>query len=360
MVKKNKTEAGVKQSYENRSLQSKFLVTGFEDIDKKEPGSIRATPRPPATRPPATTTPATTTPATPPPVSISQRTRYTQIKRLTRLREFCKNKAKSAATKITNSGKAKQNERLAKQKDMHFMYSDEASVIYCYIPKVACTNWKRIFQVFYGNVKHPLEIKGKEKVHVLDYKSFAELPLDEITWRQSSYYSFLFVRHPFERVLSAFRNKLQDPYNTQYQLRYGARILRMFRTNLTEAEYKSGKNVTFSEFVEYIIRTHEKHGYPGLNEHWTSMNELCHPCIMKYDHIGEMDSLVHDSQTILEEIGWSDRVEFPVKAKDKYKKKLTALVQQYYLQVPKASVENLYKIFEDDFKAFGYVIDGYV
>ena len=55
------------------------------------------------------------------------------------------------------------------------------------------------------------------------------------------------MRHPFERVLSAYRNKLQDPYNALYQRAYGSQVLRMFRKNLTDAEYKVGQNVTFPE-----------------------------------------------------------------------------------------------------------------
>ena len=128
-----------------------------------------------------------------------------------------------------------------------------------------------------------MDIKDKEKVHLVGYNSFDKISVSEITWRQNLYYSFLFVRHPFERVLSAYRNKLQDPYNTQFQRAYGSQVLRMLRKNLTDVEYKAGKNVTFSEFVEYIITTHNKQGYAGLNEHWNSVHQLCNPCRIKYD-----------------------------------------------------------------------------
>ena len=232
-------------------------------------------------------------------------------------------------------------------------------MIFCYVPKVACTNWKRVFTVFDGKLKDPLDIKDKERVHYVGYNSFKEISLSEIDWRQNVYYSFLFVRHPFERVLSAYRNKLQDPYDTQYQRAYGSEVLRMLRKNLTDAEYKAGKNVTFPEFVEYIITTHRKHGYDALNEHWNSMHQLCNPCRVKYDFIGKMDSLIQDSDVVLKELGWNDRVKFPVKAKDKYKTDLKTLVKKYFSQIPKDMLKELYKLYEHDFKSFGYSTEDY-
>ena len=273
--------------------------------------------------------------------------RSIQIKRQLQLREFCKKR------KVLPNN-------LNKFRDLHFIYSDKASTIYCYVPKVACTNWKRVFRVFDRRDKDPLATGDKEHVHTLYYSSFDQIFPEEITWRQDVYYSFLFVRHPFDRVLSAFRNKLDDPYTTMFQHRYGSKVLRMLRPNLTEAEYKAGKNVTFPEFVEYIVKTNKKYGYSQLNEHWTSIQDLCHMCSMRYDFIGKMDSLVQDSETVLQEIGWNERVEFPVKAKDKYTKDLSDIVKQYYSQIPKNLMKDLQAIYKDDFEAFGYSTDGYL
>ena len=253
----------------------------------------------------STTTSTSTTTTT---TATTTKKNDTQIDRQLRLREFCK---KSKHLRDENFSAMNQN----------MLFSDRASTIYCYVPKVACTNWKRVFLVLEGKIENPLDIVRKEKVHLQKYKSFKDFRNGkEITWRQNLYYSFLFVRHPFERVLSAYRNKLQDPYNRQYQRMYGSTILRMFRDDLTEREYKAGKNVTFPEFVEYIIKTYNEKGAKHLNEHWQIMHKLCHPCNIKYNFIGKMDSLIEDSNQVLKEIGWSDRVKFPASAKDKYKR----------------------------------------
>ena len=280
------------------------------------------------------------------PVPPIDQNRQIQLQRQQRLKEFCRN-----------------NKRLRTQEfkiqDSNFIYSDKSAALYCYITKVACTNWKKIFQVMDGNYKKPLDIKGKEKVHYMRFNTFKKTNLTEIEWRRNLYYSFVFIRHPFERVLSAYRNKLQDPYNDQYQRAYGSRVLRLYRKGLTEEEYKAGKNVTFLEFANYVIRVHTKSG-SYINEHWDSMHNLCHPCRIKYDFIGSMDSLIEDSETVLKEIGWDNRVKFPAKATDKYKNKLPTLMKEYFSQLPKNVTMKLYEIFEDDFKAFGYSADEYL
>lgn len=280
--------------------------------------------------------------------SMIQIARYnTQLERQRILREYCRNST-DLQTVHRNVSKA------------HMLYSDNVGLVYCYVPKVACTNWKRLLRVFNGKSKDPLDTGGKERVHKLGYPSFYKLNNSEgIEWRKNVYYSFMFVRHPFERVLSAYRNKLQDPYNPQYRRVYGSKILRYFRRGLTKEEYKSGLNVTFEEFVDYIILTYEKFGARALNEHWQIMHNLCTPCSMKYNFIGKMETLLEDAEEVLSQIGWNDKVNFPANATDKYKERTNAIMKEYYGQVSRESIDRLYEIYRPDFLAFGYRMDEY-
>jgi len=81
---------------------------------------------------------------------------------------------------------------------------------------------------------------------------------------------------------------------------------------------------------------------------------------MKYDFIGKMDSLIEDADVVLKELNWNDRVRFPVKAKDKYKSDLKTLLRRYFSQIPQDMLKELYEIYEDDFKAFGYSTNDYI
>lgn len=242
----------------------------------------------------------------------------------------------------------------------NLLYSDKESVVYCSVPKVACTNWKRVLRVFEGKLKYPLEIKQKHKVHLLNYPTLKKLSPKDQLWRLNLYYSFVFVRHPFERILSAYRNKFKDPYSPGFQRRYGPKILRLFREDLTEKEYKAGRNVTFEEFVRFIIHVHAHKGSKSFDEHWQIIHSLCKPCQIKYNYIGKMETLVDDAEQVLREIGADKKVKFPANAKDKYKKDVRTMMREYYAPLGRDILMRLYKIYEVDFLGFGYVFPDYL
>lgn len=262
-----------------------------------------------------------------------------QIKRQTTLRDYCA-KTRNISRNLTAINKK------------FFILSDASNLIYCGIPKVACTNWMRLIKVFEGEFQDPLEIGTKQQVHKLYFKKCDELNQTEFEWRRNIYYSFIIVRHPLERLLSGFRNKLQDPYNTDYQKTLGSDILRLYREGLTEAEYKAGKNVTFAEFANFVV---EKFFDKGLMDlHWQRMSTLCNPCGMKYNFIAKMETLVEDSKEILRQIGWGEKVKFPVNATDKYKNSIKDIMKEYYGSLSRTTLDKLYEIYREDFLVFDY------
>ena len=108
-----------------------------------------------------------------------------------------------------------------------------------------------------------------------------------------TYFKFLIVREPLDRLLSAYRNKFENKQNTYFHEKFGKLIVKRFRKN---ASNSSGNDVTFAEFVEYILSPKTK---KPLNEHWRPIHELCSPCQIKFDMIGKFETLQHDSNYIL-------------------------------------------------------------
>ena len=106
----------------------------------------------------------------------------------------------------------------------HLIVDDANQLIYCFVPKVASTNWKRVLlalntsqsnasesPVADSQVVDPLLIKGNESHMARAFTTLSQLTnVSEVAHRLTNYYKFLFVRHPYERLLSAFRkfNKL--------------------------------------------------------------------------------------------------------------------------------------------------------
>ena len=177
--------------------------------------------------------------------------------------------------------------------------------------------------------------------------------------KRNSYFSFVFVRHPFERLFSAYRNKLLDPHVRMFREEFGSQILRMFRNGLSEKEYASGKDVSFTEFVNYIIALHDQNNSGQFNEHWQLINTLCSPCMMKYNYIGKMETLEEDAEAILKQLGVDNEIKFP-SHDGSYKHKTEDVMRSYYSQIPEATIKRLYEVYKGDFLAFGYDISNFL
>uniref|UniRef100_A0A452H385 Carbohydrate sulfotransferase n=1 Tax=Gopherus agassizii TaxID=38772 RepID=A0A452H385_9SAUR len=108
----------------------------------------------------------------------------------------------------------------------HLVVDENHEMIYCYVPKVACTNWKRVMMVLTGRGKYsdPMEIPANEAHISSNLKTLNQYSIPEINHRLKSYMKFLFVREPFERLVSAYRNKFTQKYNTSFHKRYGTKI----------------------------------------------------------------------------------------------------------------------------------------
>lgn len=138
-----------------------------------------------------------------------------QAERRSMLRHFCANSSLAFPTKERSF------DDIPNYELNHLIVDDRHGVIYCYVPKVACTNWKRVMIVLSESLldrgapyRNPLDIP-RERVH----NSSTHLTFNKF-WRRygrfsrhlmkiklKKYTKFLFVRDPFVRLISAFRSK---------------------------------------------------------------------------------------------------------------------------------------------------------
>ncbi len=107
----------------------------------------------------------------------------------------------------------------------HILVNDEHRFLYCYVPKVACSNWKRVLKVLSGTLAN-VDVKVKMD-HRADLVFLSDFPPEEIRHRLRHYFKFMFVREPMARLLSAYRNKFGEI--EAYQRKYGAEIIRRYR-----------------------------------------------------------------------------------------------------------------------------------
>nr|CAD7457429.1 unnamed protein product [Timema tahoe] len=215
--------------------------------------------------------------------------------------------------------------------------------------KVACTNWKRIFMLLTGqtNTTDVLAIPASAAHEKSIFTKLSKYSTADINILLKTYTKFLFVRHPFERLLSAFRNKLEQHYlsSKYFQSRFGRFIIKHYRVNASNESLLKGDDVKFSEFVAYLIDQKNK-----FNEHWKPIYDLCHPCLINYDIIGKYETLYEDSDFVLQKAG-IENVVFPRAPKPS---STSFYLKSYFSALSKETIEQLYKIYFLDFKLFDY------
>uniref|UniRef100_A0A3Q2YHY7 Carbohydrate sulfotransferase n=1 Tax=Hippocampus comes TaxID=109280 RepID=A0A3Q2YHY7_HIPCM len=143
----------------------------------------------------------------------------------------------------------------------HVLVNDEYRFLYCYVPKVACSNWKRVLKVL-GGALESVDVKIKMD-HRSDLTFLSSLKPEGIRYRLQHYFKFMFVREPMERLLSAYRNKFGEIES--YQRKYGAEIVKRYRKSRGgKGSRVAGDDVTFAEFVRYLL----DEDVERMNEHW--------------------------------------------------------------------------------------------
>lgn len=233
-------------------------------------------------------------------------------------------------------------------------------------PQVACTNWKRVLMALSNGddaAADDLSLIPADVVHkpsALD--RLGDYPAARAAHMLATYTKFLFVRHPFERLLSAYKNKLERRPDAgggggtggggtggaggYFQSRFGRRIVRRYRANATARALRDGDDVTFAEFAAFVADTRDT----VFNEHWAPVHRLCRPCAVDYDFIGRHESLFQDADYLLRHVVGVPGVRFP-RGPDS---STSAQLPRYFASLDHGTVLRLYAIFEPDFKLFGY------
>ncbi|XP_076026909.1 carbohydrate sulfotransferase 12-like [Genypterus blacodes] len=272
-----------------------------------------------------------------------------QESRQQQLREMC-----SSGRERFTGGKEDLQDLSAKELE-NLVVDDKHGIIYCYIPKVACTNWKRVmFALRQGEpYQDPLSISG-ELVHLpTQFLLLNSFPKPEIKARLKHYTKFLFVRHPFVRLISAYRDKFLNVKEYFYQ-NFARDMMRRYSgqaytPRTAEEAHASGLHPSFYDFIQYLLDPQTERNEP-FEPHWRQMSRLCHPCLIQYDFVGHQENLQDDAEQLLRILGL-ENIKFP----PSYENMTSSnSVKDWFVTVPLEARRELYKLYEADFSLFGY------
>ncbi|XP_037781898.1 LOW QUALITY PROTEIN: carbohydrate sulfotransferase 11-like [Penaeus monodon] len=230
------------------------------------------------------------------------------------------------------------------------LVDDKHKAIYCYVPKAACTNWKRLWMILTGltEVEDPMEIHSgiPHQVHNKMRLVTQKLTRSQIQKKLETYTKMIVVRHPFERLLSAYLDKFVVSGNSYYMKNFARPIMKKFRGDDSQVP-ETGDGLTFGGFVRYVISL-KKYSY--FDEHWKPISELCYPCAIRYDVIVKYETLIEDSERFLRLIGAPADLHFP----PANPRNTSRVLKKYFADIPRKQQEDLFWVYKKDFKIFEY------
>ncbi|XP_077178958.1 carbohydrate sulfotransferase 11-like [Paroedura picta] len=219
-------------------------------------------------------------------------------------------------------------------------------MIYCEVPKVGCSNWKKILLLLTLNIsRDPSEVDQIE-IHQTNFlKRLSSYPSQQQMELLNNYTKVMFTRHPLERLVSAYRDKFlhNEPY---YSTTVADEIRALFRR-----DRNSTKDVTFQEFIQYVVtRKHE-----DLDIHWKPMYALCDPCNIHYDILGKYETLQQDAKQVLKRIGAPESFHYPsTKMYSSDKRTNENITLEYLRKLHWNHIEKLKRLYKIDFSLFNY------
>ena len=251
------------------------------------------------------------------------------------------------------------------------LFSLKNKLGYCSQAKVATTTWlahlshltehpddfKEMIEMDNARLMH-IKIAEKFRLRGKDLKELwisledtkdAKTSVEEFKMRNNLLY-FSFVRHPFERLVSCYKDKVEGSSKNKYS-----------------GQFEELKGFSFPKFVDHVIRSFHinncaQDSFCNINTHWRPLNFECRHCDFHYDVIGKAETFAEDVGYIVYKLNLSHLISLNKMDqhlhKTQSKNSLAALPTErairYFKMLEKSKVKRLYNIYKEDFLLFDY------
>lgn len=241
----------------------------------------------------------------------------------------------------------------------NFIYDSEHSLLFCRHAKVASTTWLSYF-LSLSNV----EVEHRNTTEIMTQKQkqvFLQLSLPfilrvtdsdpDIRTLAESTVSFSMVRHPFERLTSAYQDKVVDD---------GQRGIVGFQVR--DWMHENYGNLSFSNFLRTVLhfgsfQCSSIQNCEEMNVHWRPYISRCAYCDVPYTVIVRSETFDTDVKFLSRLSG----VTFPQHQANHTSSggSTKDLARKYFSQVSPGLVRRIYNLYEKDFEMFDYSAQEY-
>ena len=241
---------------------------------------------------------------------------------------------------------------------------------YCHVPKVASTSWMLTFAEMNHLKNNETEnLTKKLSLHGMLMTNFSTLvstPKEIEDINSSRLYKFVFLRHPFERLISAYHDKfvytkqaeMMVPFVRHQIVKYIFKNLKK-QENLKKLNLPFDIDMSFENFIDFVLQEASYAIISEQSKHWWPFSDSCKLCKIQYNFVGHLESLEEDVTCML-----SRFVDYKLlhKMKDRTKTKVNdaggrhtkEMSMQYFSKLSKDTILKLYELYKLDFMLGGY------
>ena len=232
-------------------------------------------------------------------------------------------------------------------------------LVYCSVPKMASTTFRQFLWML--NVPDvPFRSHTEQEYHdKTGIRHLRQLSSDERKRVLKEYFKVIVVRHPFDRLYSAWKDKLSSRNSIFLQRTLIAANNYVKRVNLSRSQEfdQSRESITFQQFANLVSKRFNS-GFS--NSHWVSVYQHCLPCNIRYDHVIRLETLSRDVvilQNYLHMRNNSERI--PLLAHDNNKRPIDSTekmmeISRIYGNISSQTIQGLTRIYKRDMTLFGY------
>ncbi|CAF0814112.1 unnamed protein product [Adineta steineri] len=212
---------------------------------------------------------------------------------------------------------------------------------------------------------NPWRLNIKDIFHSFDFKSISNL--SDIF--SPSFTRALFVRHPFERLASAYKERIATLAKDRIQPEtHYDNVRKVICRRYTHPDWIPGplkedhpceySIPPFKHFVEFILmNTGTYSGVTRMDGHWQPYTVVCQVCKFKYNFIGKYETFDNDFNSLLKRLNVSD---WNTEKRRGASGHNTWDYQQLFSSLPDNLICRLKRLYNDDLQLFNYRIEDYV
>ncbi|CAH2002318.1 unnamed protein product [Acanthoscelides obtectus] len=249
------------------------------------------------------------------------------------------------------------NDTLHRPNPWEFLVDTKNKLVWCNVFKAASTSWMYNFNILAGYSPRFLS-KSKLVPMALARQRYPRPSLEALRKAFNDSVSFLIARHPFERLLSAYRDKLQYALPHTHHQKLGQEIIKKYREKLKKQQQNISQQrwPTFPEFVVYLLDSIRSGQAPDM--HWAPITQFCTPCMFDFKIIAHTETL-QDEQVYLIKVAKLEHLVKP-EWRNAGKGATSQNLKKYYSQLTRSQILQLYHFYRYDFELFNYSVQDYL